>query len=197
MLREGSNFLASFHHSKPHCELITGMATPTPILKSPTPSRGLSEWHMTTSNKISLRPSLSTKRAPNSECGGILPAIFLSVALSLDGLSPHWRPIAPSSQPRSLGSTRFTTTSMETSSWRRGVGLDWRVTKQLFAGAEATWRDLRVPFIVNADTAVFEGWEEQVHRAYISGLQLSAYRLAGNWCTTHLRQRVVSSPAVL
>ena len=30
-------------------------------------------------------------------------------------------------------------------SWRRGVGLDWRVTKQLFAGAEATWRDINVP----------------------------------------------------
>ena len=29
--------------------------------------------------------------------------------------------------------------------WRYGVGLDWRVTNELFVGAEATWRDLRIP----------------------------------------------------
>ena len=37
-----------------------------------------------------------------------------------------------------------------TESWRRGVGLDWRVTKQFFAGAEATWRSINVPVLVGA-----------------------------------------------
>ena len=64
-------------------------------------------------------------------------------------------------------------------SWRRGVGLDWQVTKQLFAGAEATWRDLKVPFIVDSDTAVFEGWKERVHRAYISWAPTHRISLSG------------------
>ena len=52
----------------------------------------------------------------------------------------------------------------------RGVGIDWRLTKQFFAGAEATWRDIDVPITVsvgNVDTAVFEAWKEQLHRAYL------------------------------
>jgi hypothetical protein len=51
-------------------------------------------------------------------------------------------------------------------SWRWGGGFDWRATKQLFFGAEATWRDLNVPFIL-PDTAVFESWREKVDRAYV------------------------------
>jgi hypothetical protein len=55
-------------------------------------------------------------------------------------------------------------------SLRRGVGLDWRITKQLFAGAEATWRDIDIPIVVfglAAPTAVFETWKDQLHRAYL------------------------------
>ena len=55
--------------------------------------------------------------------------------------------------------------------WRRGVGLDWRITKQLFIGAEATWRDVEVPIEVgtgfNESIAVFEKWKEQLHSAYL------------------------------
>ena len=63
-------------------------------------------------------------------------------------------------------------------SWRYGVGLDWRATGELFAGAEATWRDINVPFTFFGD-AVFEPWKEQLHRAYLfwtptSQLSLSA-----------------------
>ena len=55
-------------------------------------------------------------------------------------------------------------------SWHRGVGLDWRLTKQLFAGAEATWRDINVPITYRSTgrtTAIFETWKEQLHRAYL------------------------------
>jgi tetratricopeptide (TPR) repeat protein len=55
-------------------------------------------------------------------------------------------------------------------SLRRGVGLDWRITKQLFIGAEATWRDIDIPIIVfglAAPTTAFETWKETFHRAYL------------------------------
>jgi tetratricopeptide (TPR) repeat protein len=54
---------------------------------------------------------------------------------------------------------------------RRCVGVDWRLTKQLFAGAEATWRDIDVPIesatATGESIAVFEKWKEQLHRAYV------------------------------
>ncbi len=53
-------------------------------------------------------------------------------------------------------------------SLRRGVGLDWRLNKQLFVGAEATWRDLRVPVANTAiDVTVFDTEQEQLHRTYL------------------------------
>ena len=51
-------------------------------------------------------------------------------------------------------------------SWRYGVGLDWQLTSQLFAGAEATWRDLTVT-AVGADGFIIEDQKEQLHRGYI------------------------------
>ena len=64
-------------------------------------------------------------------------------------------------------------------SWDQGVGLDWRLTKQLFAGAEATWRNIEVPLNDLQGAAIFENWREQLHRAYLfwaptSTLSLSA-----------------------
>ena len=54
-------------------------------------------------------------------------------------------------------------------SWRRGVGLDWRITKQLFVGAEATSRNLTLPITQfdGGTTAVFEKSKEQLHRGYL------------------------------
>lgn len=60
-----------------------------------------------------------------------------------------------------------------TEAWRWGGGADWRITKELFVGAEATWRDLDVPFLLDEDgdgandEAVLEDWDEQSHRAYL------------------------------
>ena len=68
------------------------------------------------------------------------------------------------------GFNQFFDNSNGDEAWRRGVGIDWRLTKQLFAGAEATWRDIDVPITVSVnevDTAVFEAWKEQLHRAYL------------------------------
>jgi tetratricopeptide (TPR) repeat protein len=52
-------------------------------------------------------------------------------------------------------------------SWNQGVGLDWRLTKQLFAGADATWRDSEVPTNDFDGAAIFETWKEQFRRAYL------------------------------
>jgi len=60
-----------------------------------------------------------------------------------------------------------------TEAWRWGGGADWRVTNELFVGAEATWRDLQVPVFMDTDfdgeidDALLEDWDEQSHRAYV------------------------------
>jgi len=58
------------------------------------------------------------------------------------------------------------------SSRDKGVALDWRLTKQLFVGAEATWRNLTLPvtqFVGEGTntTAVFDKSKEQLHRGYL------------------------------
>jgi len=65
-------------------------------------------------------------------------------------------------------------------SLRRGVGLDWRLTKNFFAGAEATWRDVDVPIIFQAENvAIFEDQNEQLHRAYLFWTPTSRISLSG------------------
>ena len=64
------------------------------------------------------------------------------------------------------GFNQFFDNSNGDDAWRRGVGVDWRLTNQLFAGAEATWRDINVP-INEITTATFETWKEQLHLAYL------------------------------
>jgi outer membrane receptor protein involved in Fe transport len=53
----------------------------------------------------------------------------------------------------------------------RAVGADWRLTKRLFVGGEATWRTIEVPieisFLPGEITALSEEWKEQLHRAYV------------------------------
>ena len=63
-------------------------------------------------------------------------------------------------------------------SLRRGVGLDWHMTKSLFIGAESTWRDIDVPFLF-PDVAVFEAQNEQVHRGYLFWAPTSRISLSG------------------
>jgi tetratricopeptide (TPR) repeat protein len=63
--------------------------------------------------------------------------------------------------------------------WRRGVGVDWQITKQLFGGAEATWRDIEVPIEVGPSIAVFEKWKEQLHRAYVFWAPFPRVSLSG------------------
>ena len=57
-----------------------------------------------------------------------------------------------------------------TKSWRYGAGIDWNVTKNLAAGAEATWRDLDEPvFLLFNDPpdTEFEDRNEQLHKLYL------------------------------
>jgi tetratricopeptide (TPR) repeat protein len=64
-------------------------------------------------------------------------------------------------------------------SWRRGVGIDWRATKKLFLGAEATWRDIDVPVLTGEDSYVFESRNERLHRAYLFWAPTSKLSLSG------------------
>lgn len=60
-----------------------------------------------------------------------------------------------------------------TASKRYGVGVDYEITDELFVGAEATWRDLDVPFFffsMGANRALQTDWEERTHRAYVYAL---------------------------
>jgi tetratricopeptide (TPR) repeat protein len=60
-----------------------------------------------------------------------------------------------------------------TEAWRWGVGADWRIINELFVGAEATWRDLSVPSLLDRngdgkfDDSIQEDWDEQSHRVYL------------------------------
>jgi tetratricopeptide (TPR) repeat protein len=63
-------------------------------------------------------------------------------------------------------------------SWRYGVGMDWRATPWLFAGVEATWRNLTVP-VELPGSAVFEPWKEQLHRAYLNWTPTPEWALTG------------------
>jgi len=56
---------------------------------------------------------------------------------------------------------------------RLGVGIDQRLTRMLFAGAELSRRDLEVPIYGAGGTlARFEPWAERLHRAYVSWLAM-------------------------
>jgi hypothetical protein len=61
--------------------------------------------------------------------------------------------------------------------------LDWRITKQLFTGAEATWRDVEVPIetvsLSGESIAIFENWKEQLHRAYVYWAPAPRWSLSG------------------
>jgi Tfp pilus assembly protein PilF len=57
-----------------------------------------------------------------------------------------------------------------TASKRYGFGSDWQITPTLFAGAEATWRKLDVPFFADFGDVDFTDWKEQTHRAYLYAL---------------------------
>ena len=65
--------------------------------------------------------------------------------------------------------------------WRYGVGVDWRVTNELFVGAEATWRDLSIPIIGIGGGAVFEDQKEQLHRAYVYWTPLAELALSAEF----------------
>ena len=50
-----------------------------------------------------------------------------------------------------------------------GVGSDWKITETLFAGAEVSWRDLDVPYVVNnAEDSRTTNWREQTHGVYLN-----------------------------
>ena len=53
-----------------------------------------------------------------------------------------------------------------TEAWRYAIGSDWTIGPGLFAGAEASWRDLSVPVEVNNDFQE-TNWDEQTHRLYL------------------------------
>jgi tetratricopeptide (TPR) repeat protein len=61
----------------------------------------------------------------------------------------------------------------------QGVGLDWRLTRTLFIGADSIWRDIEVPLTDIEGAAIFENWKEQVQRAYLFWAPTSNLSLSG------------------
>jgi hypothetical protein len=58
-----------------------------------------------------------------------------------------------------------------TISERYGFGFDWKITRNISIGGEATWRDLDTPFVdIASDTADFVDHDEQTHRLYLNAL---------------------------
>ena len=52
--------------------------------------------------------------------------------------------------------------------WRYGLGLDQKLGRRLFTGAEVSWRDLTTPTVSVEDTEVVrDSWTEQFGRAYL------------------------------
>jgi tetratricopeptide (TPR) repeat protein len=54
-----------------------------------------------------------------------------------------------------------------TRSWRYGAGIDQKIGRDLFLGAEATRREMMIPFLVGIDETEETRWQESVVRAYL------------------------------
>ena len=51
-------------------------------------------------------------------------------------------------------------------SWRYGIGIDQKLSRNLYGGAELSKRDLDVPFVTTAFRVIRADWEERLGRAY-------------------------------
>jgi outer membrane receptor protein involved in Fe transport len=82
-----------------------------------------------------------------------------------------------------------------TKSWRYGVGLDWRLTESLFAGAELSWRDLDEP-ISDEGSTDFEKRDEQLYRGYLYWTPLAQIALSAEliYDRYHADQGVATDP---
>jgi tetratricopeptide (TPR) repeat protein len=65
-----------------------------------------------------------------------------------------------------------------TKAWRYGLGIDWRLTDSLFAGAEFTWRDVSEHFSDRQADNKFESRDEQLHRGYVYWMPLPQVALS-------------------
>jgi tetratricopeptide (TPR) repeat protein len=57
-----------------------------------------------------------------------------------------------------------------TRSWRYGIAIDQKLPAQVYAGAEFSWRDLKVPFeVIVGESMQFQeaNWKERLGRAYL------------------------------
>jgi hypothetical protein len=69
-----------------------------------------------------------------------------------------------------------------TAAWQYAVGLDHRLRSNLFAGGEATWRELSVPILnFDAQAKRLENADEQTHRAYVHWLPLPQLALSAEF----------------
>jgi tetratricopeptide (TPR) repeat protein len=68
-------------------------------------------------------------------------------------------------------------------SQRLAVGSDWRLTDNLFVGAEASWRFLDVQYYVDGDLDESEdtNWREQTHRLYAYWAPFDRWALTGEF----------------
>jgi tetratricopeptide (TPR) repeat protein/opacity protein-like surface antigen len=67
-------------------------------------------------------------------------------------------------------------------SWHYGAGLDWRLMDNLFAGGEATWRELSDNSLdFQVKNAQFENTDEQLHRVYVHWLPIPELALSAEF----------------
>ncbi len=72
-----------------------------------------------------------------------------------------------------------------TKSWRYAAGADWRVSRDLAAGSEFTYRELDEPLFIGGRDSRFESRDEQLHKLYLYWTPLN--RLAVNAQLTYDR----------
>ena len=65
------------------------------------------------------------------------------------------------------GFNQFFDDTNATDSWRYGVAIDQKFSKELYAGVEYSKRDMEIPYLTETLQTQNVDWEEQVGRAYI------------------------------
>ena len=78
------------------------------------------------------------------------------------------------------GFNQFFDDDAGTLSRRYGVGSDWKLADNLMLGAEATWRDLEVPYFAGSNQESHStDWSEQTHRLYAYWAPADRWALTG------------------
>jgi Flp pilus assembly protein TadD len=79
------------------------------------------------------------------------------------------------------GFNQFFDDANGTETWRYGVAIDQKLSNTLFAGAELSRRDLKVPAINDLGETIHAGWQENLARSYLFWAPLSWIALSAEY----------------